>query len=162
DAGFHLFALLSVFLVLDLWRRVRRPTMTATLVFAAVALLYSAAALAAQSVLFPVHGSSFARVYVGDPAFADITLQTVVIRGASYVVYRTYVVLPAVIALGWAVLARNPYIIAGYVAMIPWTLLHLVAASSLAYTLSSYYAFPFMIASFWPLAGALMGPQPAR
>jgi hypothetical protein len=161
DAGFHLFALLSVFLALDLWRRVRRPISRATLVFAAVALLYSAAAIAAQSVFFPAHSSSFARVYLGHPAFADITPQTIFIRVVSYVVYRTYVVLPAVIALGWAVLARNPYILAGYVAVIPWTLLHLVAAAPLAYTLSSYYAFPFVIASFWPLAGALMGPRPA-
>jgi hypothetical protein len=161
DAGFHLFALLSVFLALDLWRGVRRPISTATLVFAVVAFLYSAAAIAAQSVLFPAHGSSFARVYLGHPAFADVTPQTLFIRVVSYVVYRTYVVLPAVIALGWAVLARNPYILAGYVAVIPWTLLHLVAAAPLAHTLSSYYAFPFVIASFWPLAGALVGPRPA-
>jgi hypothetical protein len=161
DAGFHLLALLSVFLALDLWRGVRRPIWRATLAFAALALFYSAAALAAQSMLFPAHGSSFARVYLGHPAFADITPQTVFIRVLTYVVYRTYVVLPAAIALGWAVLARNPYILAGYVAVIPWTLLHLAAAAPLAATLSSYYAFPFMIASFWPLAAGLIGPRPA-
>lgn len=160
DAGFHLFALLSVLLALDLWQGVRRPTRRATLVFAGIALCYSIAALAAQKLLFPGHLSSFARIYVGEPAFADITPTTLLIRILTYGLYRTYVVLPAMIALGWAVLSRNPYIVAGYVAVLPWTLLHLAAAAPLAATLSSYYAFPFMIASFWPLAATRLGPRP--
>jgi hypothetical protein len=160
DAGFHLFAVLSVWLALDRWRGVRRPMQTATVIFAALALLYSVAALAAQSAIFPEHQSSFARIYLGHPALGGITPETVFIRVVACVVYRTYIVLPAVIALVWAVLARNPYIVVGYVAVMPWTLLHLLAATPLAATLSSYYAFPFVIASFWPLAGALLGPQP--
>jgi hypothetical protein len=160
DAGFHLFALLSVVLALDLWQGVRRPTRTATLVFAGIALCYSIAALAAQSLIFPTPLSSFARIYLGHPAFADITPKTFLIRILAYGFYRTYVVLPAMIALGWAVRSRSPYIIAGYLAVLPWTLLHLTAAAPLAATLSSYYAFPFMIASFWPLAAARLDPRP--
>ena len=57
-------------------------------------------------------------------------------------------------------MARIPYIVAGHVAVLPWTVLHLLAAAPLATTLSSYYAFPFMMASFWPLAAAHLGPRP--
>ena len=160
DAGFHLVAMLSVFLALDWWRRVRRPTRNASLVFTALALLYSTAAMLLQSALFPDHPSSFARVYLGEPAFADITPQTLLIRALSYLFYRTYLFLPATIAVGWAVLARNPYIVAGYVAVLPWTALHMMAASPLAATLSSYYAFPYMLACFWALAAAHLGPRP--
>jgi len=38
---------------------------------------------------------------------------------------------------------------------LPWLAIHLVAVSALAGTLSSYYAFPLLVASFWPLLGAL-------
>src|SRR5262249_15682734 len=76
DAGLHLVAMLSVFLALDWWRGVRRPMRNATLVFAALAFLYSVAALGLQRALFPDHLSSFARIYLGQPPFADITSAT--------------------------------------------------------------------------------------
>ena len=41
--------------------------------------------------------------------------------------------------------------------------MHLVAESDIAGTLSGYYAYPFLIASFWPLIAALPEPlEPAR
>jgi len=51
---------------------------------------------------------------------------------------------------------RNPYILVGYVAFAPYLLLHLMARSEIAATLSGYYAYPFMIAAFWPLLGVLL------
>jgi hypothetical protein len=65
-------------------------------------------------------------------------------------------VLPALIAGIWALRARNPYIVLGYAAFLPWAVLHLLADSDIAGTLSAYYAYPFMIASFWPLIGVLV------
>ncbi len=80
-------------------------------------------------------------------------------RLLGYALYRTYIVLPALIAAFWAVRTRNPYIILGYAAFLPWGVLHLLAESDIAGTLSAYYAYPFMIASFWPLIGALHGER---
>jgi hypothetical protein len=39
---------------------------------------------------------------------------------------------------------------------VPWGLLHLLANSDLAGSLSSYYAFPYLIASFMPLVGVVL------
>jgi hypothetical protein len=44
----------------------------------------------------------------------------------------------------------------GYATFLPWGALHLLADSDIAGTLSGYYAYPFMIASFWPLLGVLL------
>jgi hypothetical protein len=57
--------------------------------------------------------------------------------------------------LFWAVRAGNPAIVLGYVAFLPWAALHLFAESDIAGTLSGYYAYPFLIASFWPLIAAM-------
>jgi hypothetical protein len=64
--------------------------------------------------------------------------------------------LPAFLAAIWAARTRNPYILVGYAAFVPWGLLQVIAYSDIPGTLSGYYAYPFMIASFWPLCGVLL------
>src|SRR3954447_21221300 len=154
DAGFHRFGILFLLIALNryrgvAWRDQRRET-----VFAVTALTYSLALLALQHAVFGGH-SSFARIYLGEPAFANLSLAGLGERLLGYVQYRTYLVLPVMVALFWAVRTRNPYVVLGYAAFLPWALLHLVAGSDLAGTLSGYYGFPFMIAAFWPLLGVV-------
>jgi hypothetical protein len=155
DAGFHVFAVLFLLIVLNRWHGVRWRAQRRETAFAAIALVYSAVVLGLQLTLATGH-SSFARIYLGDPPFGTLTFAVVTERLLGWLTYRTYIVLPAVIAALWAVRAHNPYIVLGYVAFLPWAILHLTAQSDIAGTLSGYYAYPFMIASFWPLAGALL------
>ena len=58
-------------------------------------------------------------------------------RFAGWVVYRRYVVVPAVRALDWVIVRRKPDIILGYAALVRRGILHLVAAKDMA-VLSSY------------------------
>src|SRR5262249_43871622 len=104
-------------------------------------------------------GGSLARVYLGEPAFAHLSAGVIAERLLGYLQYRTYIVLPALVALAWAVRSGNPYIVLGYAAFLPWGILHLLADTALASTLSSYYGFPFMIAAFWPLLGVVYGQR---
>jgi len=123
--------------------------------FAAIALAYSFAEILAQ--MTTAEGeSSLVRIYLGDPPFGSLSPAIVAERLLGYVFHRTYLVLPAAIAILWAVRTRNPYILVGYVAFVPYLLLHLMARSEIAATLSGYYAYPFMIAAFWPLLGVLL------
>jgi hypothetical protein len=94
--------------------------------------------------------------YLGQPLFGDVTVASMATRFLGWVQYRGYVVLPALCALAWAILRRNPLILLGYAAFVPWGLLHLAAARDMLATLPSYYAYPFMFASFWPLIGLLI------
>jgi hypothetical protein len=152
DAGFHLFAILFLLIALNRYRGLAWRMQRAEIAFAAIAIGYSVSVLALQHAMFTGQ-SSFARIYLGDPAFRKLTVAVLTERLLGYLQYRTYIVLPALIAGFWAVRARNPYIVLGYAAFLPWAVLHLLADSDIAGTLSAYYAYPFMIASFWPLIG---------
>ncbi|HEX6442920.1 MAG TPA: hypothetical protein VF007_12080 [Stellaceae bacterium] len=155
DAGFHLFALLFLLAALNQFRGIAWRDQRREIVFAALALGYSLAVLLLQHTVFGGQ-SSFARIYLGEPVFANLSFALIGQRLLGYLQYRAYLVLPALVALIWAVRVRNPYIVLGYAAFLPWGLLHLFADSALAGTLSGYYAYPFLIAACWPLLGVLL------
>ncbi|HTV88850.1 MAG TPA: hypothetical protein VME41_07535 [Stellaceae bacterium] len=154
DAGFHLFALLFLLIAVNRWYGVAWRAQRAELGFAAAGLLYSLVVVGLQTAL-ATGPSALVQIYTGEPPFATLTAATVATRLAGCLVYRAYLVLPAAAAAIWALRARNPYILIGYAAFLPWGALQLVAHSAIAGTLSGYYAFPFMIAAFWPLIGVL-------
>ncbi len=155
DAGFHLFGILLVLIAVNRRRGLAWREQRAELTFAVSAAAYSAAALALLLAI-ATGPSALARIYIGEVPFASLTVGTVITRLVGWVVYRGYVILPAAIAALWAARARNPYILVGYAAFVPWGLLQLIAASDIAGTLSGYYAYPYLIASFWPLVGVLL------
>jgi hypothetical protein len=155
DAGLHLFALLAVTITFARLQGMPFHQQRHFLVFAFCAVGYSLAVITIQHLLFPT-GGSLGNVYIGVPPFAGITWPLLLNRLGFYIFYRPYIFLPAIIGLAWAILCRNPFIIAGYIACIPWFLLHLFAASPIAGTLSNYYAYPFMFALIWPLIGLLI------
>lgn len=159
DAGFHVFGILFLVIVLNRWYGTSWRAQKIEIAFAAIALAYSLTVLGLQHAMAPGQ-SSFVGIYLGDPVFGKLSPAIVGERLLGYVIYRTYIVLPAIVAVFWAVRARNAYIALGYVAFLPWTIMHLTAASDVAATLSAYYAYPFLIASFWPLVGVVLARSP--
>jgi hypothetical protein len=157
DAGFHVAAVLAVAVVLRRRDGVPLAAQRPALIFLGLGLLYSFAALLIGMELAS-GPSSLARVYLGTPPFAHLTALLVATRALGLVIVRTYIFLPALVAIVWAAMTRNPYLLVGYIAFVPWTILHLLAKSDLAGTFSSYYGFPYLIAMFWPLIGWRMRP----
>jgi hypothetical protein len=155
DAGFHFFALLAVMIALDWWYGIRLNAQKAAVAFAIAGLAYSLGAVIFQHAAFS-NISGLSRIYLGNPPFGRITLDLLADRLRGYLSDRSYIVLPGMCAVVWAILASNPYIVAGYTAFLPWIALHFLADSDLAGSLSGYYAYPLMIASFWPLIGVLL------
>jgi hypothetical protein len=145
-------------IALDQWYGVSRRAQRAEIAFAAFAFAYSTGAflwiLAVQRSTSTV--PTMTLTYLGNPPFAKLTLDALAMRLLGYPAYRAYLVLPAFLAAIWAARTRNPYILVGYVAFVPWGLLQLIAYSDIPGTLSGYYAYPFMVASFWPLVGVLL------
>ena len=160
DAGFHLFGLLFLLVALNRFRGIAWREQRREIGFAALALGYSLAVLLLQHRGFGGQ-SSFARIYLGEPVFGNLSFAITGERLLGYLHYRTYLVLPALVALVWAVRTRNPYTVLGYAAFLPWGVLHLLADAPLAGTLSGYYAYPFLIAACWPLLGVLLA-RPAK
>src|SRR5205823_11945517 len=83
-------------------------------------------------------------------------------RLLGWMAFRGYAMLPLLAALIWAIARRNPQVVLGYAAFVPWGLLHLAAARDMQAALPSYYAFPYMFASFWPLIGLFLDRQHSR
>src|SRR5207244_1069513 len=137
DAGFHVFAILFVVVALNRWYGIPWRTQAPEIGFAAVALTYSVAVVVLQRSISTTP-STLTLTYLGDPPFANLTATTVPLRLMFYATYRAYLVLPAIIAAIWAARTRNPYIVAGYLAFVPWGLLQLVANTDIAGTLSGY------------------------
>lgn len=158
DMGLHLFALLALALVLRAWQGAGREELTPVAGFAAAALLYSGSVIGIQLAFLHEH-SLLVTEYLGQPPFAHVTAGSLAAWFLGWTVYRDYVVLPALVAVGWAVVRRNPQIALGYAAFLPWALLHLAAAKQLLASLPSYYAFPFALAAVWPLVGLYMAQR---
>jgi hypothetical protein len=161
DAGFHLFGLLFLLAALNRVRGVAWRDQRREIAFAALALGYSLSVMLLQHLLFGGQ-SSFVRIYLGEPPFGNVSFAVFGERLLGYLQYRTYLVLPALVALVWAVRARNPYIVLGYAGFLPWGVLHLLADTALPGTLSGYYAYPFLIAACWPFFGVLLARPAAR
>lgn len=150
DAGLHYVAVLGLLVALNVARGVPLRQQRTDLTFALAALLYAIAAMAGQRLLFP-GTSAFARVYLGDPPLAHLSAGLIADRTRFFVIGRPYILYPALGAGIWAARVRNPDIVLGFIACLPWLLVHMLARSPLAGVLASYYAFPFLVALAWPL-----------
>jgi hypothetical protein len=161
DVGLHAFGFLTVWAALNWYRLVPWRQSAWIIGFALAGLAWSAAALLLQHHAFP-GASAFLRVYPGDPPFAHLSADLVLTRVFGWLWLHVAIFAPAAATLVWAERARNPYIIAGYVACLPWAVLHLLAASPLAGWMVGYYAYPFLLAMAWPWLAVLIGNRQER
>jgi hypothetical protein len=161
DAGLQIFALLGMLAVLDRWMGFAGRRERGTIVFLAIGLAYSLAAIMAQRMEFSVTSLLTAN-YLGDPPFSRLTWQLVLTRFFGYFTYRAYIMLPALCAIAWAAITRNPYIIVGYLAFAPWFVLQLLSVNDAIGTIPYHYAYPFILASFWPLIGVWVSNRRGR
>ena len=155
DAGLHAFGFLTVWAGINWLRSVPWRQNIWIAGFAAAGLIYSTVALMLQHAAFP-GSSSFVRVYLGDPPLAHVTAALLADRLSGWFWLHPAIILPAIATLTWSVRTRDPYIAAGYLACIPWAVLHLLAASDLAGLMVGYYAYPFLVAMAWPWLAELI------
>jgi hypothetical protein len=150
DVGFHAFGFLTVWLAVNWLRGVRREQNARLMGYAAAALTYSIAALALQHFVFP-GPSALVRVYLGEPAFSHISWDFLAMHAFGWIKIHSAIYLPLAAALLWAERTRDPFLLVGYAACVPWTVLHLFAVSDYAGWMVGYYAYPFVVAMAWPL-----------
>jgi hypothetical protein len=151
DAGFHAFAFLAAYVTSQFIEH-RKFSRSAALVtpFAIVGFFYSVFALVFQHVAFDNAGA-FASNYSGTPFFAHVTRSLVFERVATLCNLRPELLVLTATVLFLGVVSRNLPIIFGVAAILPWTILHLLAVRDAPGQLFSYYAFPFLILMAWPL-----------
>jgi hypothetical protein len=155
DIGLHAFGFLALWAAANRLRGLPLRSDAWIVGFALAGLLYSMTVLVAQHAVFPGH-SSFVRIYLGDPPFADIGARRVILRLGAWVTLHAAIILPAIAIAWWASRTHTPLLLLGFAACTPWLLLHLFAASELAGWMVGYYAFPFVIALAWPWLAVLI------
>jgi len=155
DVGLHAFGFLFLWAAANRLRGIPWRHDAWIVGFALAGLLYSAAALLVQHFAFPGH-SSFVRIYLGDPPFAGLGLQREGLRLVAWLTLHPSIIVPAIATGLWAARTHMPFLMLGYAACIPWTLLHLLAANTLAGWMVGYYAFPFVVAMAWPWLAVLI------
>jgi hypothetical protein len=156
DAGFHAFAILFLLAAVNHYRRRPWREQRWLVILATIGFGYSVAAVLFKQIGFPAASPLFVADYLGDPPFSNTSFRQVLLNLASLPIYRAYVFWPAAAALIWAIRSRNILIALGYVAFVPWLLLHMSANRDIPATISGYYAFPFLVASAWPLSAIVI------
>jgi hypothetical protein len=156
DVGLHAFGFLSLWAIADRLRGVAWRRNAWVIGFALAGLAYSLLALLVQHLAFPGH-SSFTRIYLGDPPYAHLTAALLASRLLGWPMAHGYIFIPAIAVLIWAVRTRDAFLLVGYVACVPWTLLHLLAVGPVAGWMVAYYGYPFLIAMAWPFVAGVAG-----
>jgi hypothetical protein len=154
DAGLHLATIVGL---ISVWRWHTTRSWHAALpeaMMAAAGLLGSAAILAVQEALFVVGEDQLHETYLGTPMLAHVDWAFLGHRIYRLGQNRSYIYLPFLITIIVAMRRREFLFALGPLAGVPWVLLALVARSSTAGELMSYYAFPLMIGLCWPMIAA--------
>jgi len=151
DAGFHIFALLMTtgVIALAMKRRIKEIDLT-LLSLALIALIYSILVIYIQKTYFP-GDNALERVYLGNPPFAHITHSFIMHRLDIFYTNRDYIYVPIVFTIILSLYTKNYILLSAFIASLPWFFLSIIAITSMAGTLSNYYAFPFIILSVWPI-----------
>jgi hypothetical protein len=159
DVGLHAFVFLSLWAAAN-WRRNLPWRRNRWIVgFAFAGLSYSVLVLIGQHLVFPGQ-STFVAVYVGNPPFAHLTWGLVATRLQGWAeMHTSSIALPALGVMAWAFLKRDPVVLFGYIACIPWAVLQLLSVREFSGMMLGYYAYPFIIAIAWPLVAGLIRPQ---
>ncbi|MGA2311877.1 MAG: hypothetical protein ABSF87_05855 [Xanthobacteraceae bacterium] len=150
DAGVHA-GLVLILLALaqrvsgDSWESVRENALIACICFG-----YSFAALAFQHFFYPAPLSRLKVVYLGDPIFSHLSWSLVGQRLIVLLTAKAYLTWPLIFLLTTAVWKRSVILAVGPIAVLPWILMSLLAASGYAGALASYYSFPIIVAIAWP------------
>ena len=147
DAGFHLVAMLSLFVALNCLKGIPLKSQKPLCVFIVLAFLYSCLALVAAKLAFP-HFSSFRWVY-GNPPFGHVTIELLANRLTEIWHSRVCVWLPLLLLIVGAVVLRAPYVFVGAIVFIPWLSVQLLAVGETAGTLNAHYAYPVILSIGW-------------
>ena len=170
DVGLHAFVFLSLWAAAN-WRRDvpwRRNRWIVCFAFAG--LFYSAFVMLGQRLVFPGQ-STFIAVYVGDPPFGHLSWQRIATRLQGWAdAHTSSIALPGLGVVAWAFWKRDPVVLFGYIACIPWAILQLLSVREfsgvmLGYCLSLHYR-NRVAADRWPdpstAAGAAGRPLGTR
>lgn len=156
DGGLHAVLILSAVLASDFTSRPFPVPRAHVLRMAVVAFIVAGACFVLQKKLF-VTANLFHEEYLGTPVYGHVDATTLAKRSATFFERVGVVWMPLLVTLGVAVYRRDPRVLLGWVAELPWLLLNFFAAQADKAAFSIYTGFPFVVSIFWVAAYARAG-----
>ena len=142
DAGFHFLTIVGLILLMRHARAGLDAQAQAQAARANMALwIYSAVALAGSLTLINIGGMAAPTPGV------DASLM---LRRLAANLTRPEWAWSFAILLVWAAVLRRPAMLLGLVSVLPWVLYHITLPLPVRGNLAAYYAFPLMLAFYWP------------
>jgi hypothetical protein len=160
DAGLHLFLALLAMASASAWMRDWRTTRR-QVALAVLCLTGGFLALWLQRQNVPGGGQQLDTVYLGSPALAHVSIDSLARRLVYWATRRQYIFLPLLAMVVASILRRSGdrRLLLGGAISLPWLMLSLVAAADQAGDLWSYYCFPLVFMVLWPLLLSQVGPS---
>lgn len=162
DAGLHAGGALILLSLAQLVTGTRHQIARENLLVGVVCFAYSFSVLAFQRLYYPLPISPLSWGYLGHPIGAHLNWPLVLGRAHFLLTAKAYLTWPLLLILVSAAWRRSIVLAVGPLAVLPWILLSLLAASPAAAMLWRYYAFPLIIAIAWPSIVFAMGKGPLR
>jgi hypothetical protein len=158
DAGFHLAAVLGLVAVIKGIEHRSLKAIQGEAGFIIYACLFSLLALWVNHVLSAMYhlDDRFTAIYSGTPPFAHLSWPLLLHRAKLIGEERIYLWLGFLLTVWCAMRGRNPYLIVGFAAYIPWAIVNWLAYNPNTARLFAYYAFPFTLSLCWPLLGVML------
>jgi hypothetical protein len=150
DVGFHAFGHLMTFLVLSWLTKKTSPNWKPMLLAALIGFIYSAGVLVFQRNYF-TGDNAFARIYSGDPAWAHLRADFVLMRIRNFLLLKPYISLPFLILIIYSIRRRNILMTVPILANIPWIAVNITAIAPSAGGMMAYYAYPLLSVFIWPI-----------
>ncbi|MCW2317033.1 hypothetical protein M2322_002587 [Rhodoblastus acidophilus] len=150
DAGLHIGAVLLLLTSVNFLLAKDRADARRLLAYGVIAVLYSIAVIAIQTIYFPPETSNLSRIYLGSPPFAHVDAAFVLSQARIFLMAKGYVVLPVLVLIVWALKTRDWRLLVAPLSVTPWLTLQALAVSPGASHLSDYYGFPAILALCWP------------
>jgi hypothetical protein len=153
DAGFHLFSILSLVLIIIyfLKRSIPKDLMTINI----LALFVSISMIIIQKKYFG-GDNALERIYLGVPHFAHLNYNFIIDRLDFILQYRQYIYIPMVALIPLAIWSKNIFLILPIISTAPWFILSIIAINPMPHSLANYYAFPFIVPLSWTLISFLI------
>ncbi len=156
DAGLHLIAILGLIGVIKSIQQRSVLAAKREIKYGAIAFAYCAFAMWMSLAARSYYSSTFQDIYSGNPPFAHITAHMLWQRATIMSTEHFYLWSSFLITAFVAYRARNPYMLVGFLAYIPWFILNWIALNPNTGHLYAYYAFPFITSLAWPLISVML------
>lgn len=163
DAGFHITAVLGLMAIIRYYQARRLNSIKKEAVFIFCACAYSLFAVWAVGAigkpyqpLFGNYNDVLSHGYMGVPAYAHLSWELLWERAQTIFQQRISLWAGLLVMIAAAIYTRNPYLIIGFIAYIPWFVFNWTAKVIAPGILAFYYAFPFIVSLGWPPFAAML------